>query len=199
MQGKRLLLSMVGFAAVSISMPSFAIMSVPNGWYIEGNLGSSHISSKTYPGKVSKSGFAGNANFGYKLMPYFGLEVGYSKYADISIKDNTGTKAAIDRHYTVDVAGKGILPFADSGVEVFAKLGAARVASNVKIDDANSAAALGINGNNSHNATGLYVGLGAQYDVMPELAFVGQWQRAQGSSSTGSFDLYTLGLSFIFD
>lgn len=198
MQGHRLLLTISGLIAVSISMPSFAIMSVPNGWYLEGNLGTSHISNKTYPGKSSNTGFAGNANLGYKFMPYFGLEVGYSKYADITIKDNNGTKAASDRHYTVDVAAKGIIPFADSGFEAFAKIGVARVASDVKVDDAASAAALGI-ANNKHNATGLYAGAGAQYAIMPELALVGQWQRAQGSSSTGNFDLYTLGLSFIFD
>ena len=199
MQDKRLLLAAIsGLLTLSISAPSFAIMSVPNGWYLEGNIGVSHVSNKSYPGKVSKSGLGGNINLGYKLIPYFGLEAGYSKYADTTIKDGNGTKAASDRHYAVDVAGKGILPFADSGFEVFAKLGVARIASDVKVEDATAAANLGI-ANNKHNATGLYAGLGAQYDVMPELAIVGQWQRAQGSSSTGNFDLYTLGLNFIFD
>lgn len=198
MQGKRLLLTTIaGCSAILFASSASANMSIPNGWYLEGNLGTSHMSGKSYPGKSSTSGFAGSVNFGYKLMPYFGLEIGYAKYADATIKQNDGTKAGNDSHYSVDIAGKGILPFSDSGFEAFAKLGAARAASKVTIDNQTAATNIGL-GKSSHSSTGLYLGLGAQYNMMPELAVVGQWARAQGGSQVGDFDLYTLGLSFIF-
>ncbi len=198
MQGHRLLLAAIsGLVISTISMPASAMMSIPNGWYLEGNAGWSHISNKTYPGSSSRSGVAGNANLGYKLMPYFGIEAGYSRYADTTIKNSIGTKAATDQHYAVDLALKGIVPFADSGFEMFAKLGGVRVASNIHINNSTAAAGLGLT-SNQHNSTGIYAGLGAAYYLMPELSLVVQWQHAQGSNSTGNFDLYTGGLNFIF-
>jgi hypothetical protein len=197
MQGKKLLFTaMASLIVLSAAAPTYAIMSIPNGWYIEGNAGSSHLSGKSYPGSATKSGFAGNANVGYKLMPYFGLEAGYSLYASTNIKNSAGVKAATDKHYSFDLAGKGIFPVSDTGFEIFAKLGAMRASSTVSVNNDAAAAALGI-GRNSHSAIGLYAGLGLQYYVMPELALVAQWQRAQGDSSTGTFDLYSGGISFI--
>jgi hypothetical protein len=42
------------------------------------------------------------------------------------------------------------------------------------------------------------MGVGGQLNIMPELGIVVQWQRAQGSSSTGTEDLYSVGLAFMF-
>lgn len=199
MQGKKLI--MTAFSAVtmlSFATPALAVMSVPDGWYVEANVGSTHLSNKTYPGSSSSSGVGGNANIGYKFMPYLGVEIGYTRYANTSIKDQTGTKAATDKHYSYDIAAKGILPITNSGFEPFAKVGVERVNSHVSINNATAANNIGI-GSSQHSATGLYLGAGAQYYFTSEFAAVAQWQRATGSSGTGTMDLLSLGLSFLVD
>lgn len=200
MHNKKLLISVVcGLAALSVVTEVYAIMSVPYGWYLEGNAGSSHLSNKSYsPGSSSSSGIGGNANVGYKFMPFMGLEIGYSQYATSNIKTQNGTKAGQDTHFSYDIAMRGILPISDSGLEAFAKLGAERITSHVKLIDNNAANQIGLTGSR-HSSTGLYMGAGGQFYFYPEFAVVGQWQRAQGSSSTGTEDLYSLGFSFIFD
>lgn len=195
MQGKRLLLAI---AAISgFATPAFAVMmSVPMGWYLEANAGSGHLSNFNYQGSTSSSGIGGNANLGYKFMPYFSLEVGYSRYPNTSIKVDDDSIASV-KHYSYDIAARGIWPIADSGFELFAKLGAQRIKATVSVTDEVTAAALDI-GSGSHSSTGLYSGVGGQFYFMPELAVVVQWQRALGSSSTGTEDLYSGGISFLF-
>ncbi len=196
---KKILLAATGLVAMTLGASALAGgMSVPYGWYLEGNAGSSHLSNISFPGSSSSSGWGGNANLGYKFMPYFAMEVGYTQYANSSIKDNNGTKAASVKHYSYDLAGRGILPIAASGFELFAKLGVQRIDSKYSIQDANAAQQLGIS-SSQHNTTGLYLGAGGQYYVMPELAINTQWQRAKGNSNTGTEDLYSVGFSFILD
>src|SRR5579862_2390678 len=167
MYGKKLLLTAVG----SLVMTSFvhsahAYMSMPDGWYLEGNVGSSHLSNKSYPGSSSSSGVGGNANVGYKFMPFVSAEVGYTQYANTSVKDQFGTKAAQDKHYSYDLAAKGILPIAASGFEVFAKLGVQRTSSKVTIQNQTAANNIGIAATR-HSNTGLYIGAGGEYAFMP--------------------------------
>lgn len=200
MQGKKFLLAVVAGCVFGVLATSAsAMMSVPNGWYIEANAGSTNLSNKNYPGSASTSGIGGNANIGYKFMPYFATEIGYSQYANSSIKDiSTGTKAGNDKHYAYDLAAKGILPIVDSGFEAFAKVGVTRVGNKMSINSQTAATAIGLS-SSSHSDTGIYLGVGGQYYFMPELAVVVQWQRAQGNSSTGTLDLVSGGLSFILD
>jgi len=199
MWGKKLRVAILsGFTATFIATPALAVMSVPNGWYIEGNAGSSHISNTDYPGSSSSSGIGGNGNIGYKFMPYAAAELGYTRYAGTSIKGSEGTKAANVKHFSYDLAARGILPISDSGVEAFAKLGVQRISSHVSLVDDEVAGELGLGGG-THSSTGLYMGVGGQIYFTPEFAAVAQWQRAQGSSSSGTEDLYSLGLAFIFD
>jgi len=198
MQGKcSLMAGITGLVLCLVAAPAFAMMSVPMGWYLEGNVGSTRLSSVSYPGSTSSSGIGGNANLGYKFLPYFALEMGYSQYANTSIKDS-GTKVATVKNYSYDIAGKGIVPIIDSGFELFAKLGVQRVNAHISLNNSALAPALGITSGH-HSATGAYYGVGGQYYFMPELAAVLQWQRAQGNNSTGTLDLFSIGLSFIFD
>jgi opacity protein-like surface antigen len=200
MQNKKLLISVIsGLAALSFMTETYAVMSVPYGWYVEGNAGSSHLSNINFgTGSSSSSGIGGNANIGYKFMPFLGVEVGYSQYATSNINTPNGTKAAQATHFSYDMAIRGILPISDSGVEAFAKLGAERITTHVTIKDNSAANQIGLTGNR-HSSTGLYMGAGGQIYFYPEFAVVAQWQRAQGSSSTGTEDLYSLGLSFLID
>lgn len=199
MQIRRLLsTAFYGITLLSITAPAMAVMSVPYGWYVEANAGSTNLSNKSYPGSSSSSGLGGSGDIGYKFMPYFALEAGYSQYANTTIEDNAGTKAGTDKHYSYNIAGRGILPIVDSGVELFAKLGVGRVNSNIDINNETAANNIGL-GSGSHTAAGIYYGAGIQYYVMPELAVNVQWNQAQGSSSTGNLALFSGGLSFILD
>lgn len=197
MQGKKLLARLTGILFLGVASSAFAVMSVPYGWYIEGNIGSTHLSNASFPGSSSSSGVGGNANVGYKFMPYFATELGYTRYANTSIKNGAGTQVATDKFYSYDLAGKGILPVANSGFELFAKIGAQRLNSKISVSNSAGAVALGI-GSSNHSVTGIYLGIGADYAVLPELALVAQWQRAQGNNSTGNMDLISAGINFIF-
>lgn len=172
-------------------------MSVPYGWYVEGNVGSTKLTNKSYTGSSSSSGIGGSAIVGYKFMPFFALEGGYTRYANTNI-DVNNVRVASDQHDSYHVEGKGIWPFASSGMEAFAKLGYQRLNTKTKIDNSALAAANGIS-SGSHTHYGLYMGIGLQYYFSPELAVVGQWARAQGNSATGTLDLLSIGLSFIID
>jgi hypothetical protein len=199
MQGKKILCKALGgIIAFSLTTSALAIMSAPMGWYLEANGGSAKLSNVNYPGNSSSSGVGGNANLGYKFMPYVTAEIGYSLYPSSTISNAAGSKAATVKHYSYDLAARGILPMGDTGFEAFAKLGVQRITSNININNAATANNMGV-GSNSSSATGLYMAAGAQYYFMPELALNVQWARAQGNSSTGNEDLFSGGISFIFD
>lgn len=199
MHGKKLLPAIIGGFSLLLAMPSFADMSLPNGWYLEANAGNTSLSNFNAPnsGSVSSSGIGYNANLGYKFMPYIGTEFGYTLYANSSIYNAAGTKASIVKHYAWDIAAKGILPFYNSGFEAFAKLGVQRLASNYSTQNSAAATGLGLT-NASHSATGVYIGGGVQYYFMPEFAINAQWMQAKGDSTTGTESLLSGGASFIF-
>lgn len=194
-----LIAATTSFACGAMSS-ALAMMSATEGWYLEANVGSTKLSNQGYPALASSSssGIGGNLNLGYKFMPYAAAELGYTQYANTTIKDQFGNKAAKDRHYSYDIAVKGILPIADSGFEPFAKLGVARL--NSKITISNETAANNINLQSSNrNTNNLYMAVGAQYYFMPEMAMNVQWARARGNRTTGTLDLISAGVSFIFD
>lgn len=198
MQGKKLLAKLSGIILLCLaSAASAGPMSLAYGWYLEANGGSSHSSNTSYPGSTSSSGIGGNANLGYKFMPFFATEIGYTQYANTSIKNGAGTKAATVKNYSYDICGKGILPVASSPFELFAKLGVARVSAKTSVNNTPVAIGLGVSSSN-HNTTGLYYGIGADYSLIPAIQLVVQWQRAQGNNQTGNLDLFSGGFTFIF-
>jgi len=198
MFGKKILLTTItGLFIASFSIPALAVMSLADGWYVDGSLGTTRLSNKSYPGSSSTTGLSGDANLGYKFMPFFGAEVGYTQYGSTNIKDQFGTKAAEDRHYSYDLAGKGIIPISSSGFELFGKLGVQRTQSKVTIKNSTAATNIGIT-SSRHSNVGLYLGAGAQYYFMPEMSVFIQWARANNDSNTGTMDFYGAGLSFIF-
>lgn len=200
MQGKRILVAAVsGLMALSIATPALAIMSVPNGWFLEANVGSTNLSNVSYNGSSSSSGVGGNGNLGYKFMPYVAAEMGYSQYANTSIDNAFGTRVATVKFYSYDLALRGILPMSDTGFELFAKLGAQRLNAKTTYDSTPQIAQLAGISNGSHSVTGLYWGIGAQYYWWPEVAINAQWQTAQGNSTTGTMSLLTGGISIIID
>jgi opacity protein-like surface antigen len=189
-------LSLLGFmSAANAAMP------LPSGWYVEGNIGMSKATSKTYPGISSKknTGKGWSVNVGYKFMPYFGLEAGFARYAPTRLNSPVETVAR-DSHTSIDLAGKGILPFGCSGFELFAKVGVARINSQVGVIDSNGAATYGLTFNTSgQSATGLFAGVGAEYSFTPNILANVQWDIAKGNSKTGNLQVLTAGLAYIID
>lgn len=183
--------------AALIMNSAIAEAPLPCGWYIEGNFGSSRISNISGV-DISSSGFGWNANIGYKFMPFFALEAGYTNYAEANLRIN-GVQVATDKPYTIDVAGKAILPISDSSFEVFGKLGAARVTSKYSIEQPT----LTTLPSGTTNKTVLYIGAGGDFVWSPALPINVQWQRAvstsnSSSSTTGTLDLYSVGITYIF-
>ena len=197
MQGMRFGLALFSAAAALAISPAYAIMSAPDGWFAEGNIGKADIANESLPGSHNQSGVSGNLNVGYKFMPFFAMEVGYSNFSSMTIKDGMGNKAGDASFYSYDLAGKGIVPISDSGFELFAKVGVDRMNQRISIDDTTVANNIGLT-RTQHSNTNYYLGLGGQYYFMPELAAVLQWQHSQGDSSTGDADFYSIGMSFIF-
>ncbi len=168
----------------------------PQGWYIEGNMGYSTVSSKSYDApNVRRSGMGYNVNLGYKLTTFFSAEAGYTHYFPTRIYN--GPKLGQDTHYSYDLSAKASVPISDSSVELFGKLGIARVHSNVQITNTQLASGLNLNPG-ANNVTGLYMALGLAYYFAPSIAVNLQWARAHGNNQTGDLNLYGGGLSYNF-
>jgi hypothetical protein len=197
---KLLVLAITSVSALVAATSTLASMPLPIGWYAEGNVGGTSTSNASYgPGlSTSSPGRGWNLNIGYKFMPYFAGEGGYTSYAKAKIKSNT-TSVAQDVHKSYYLAGKGILPISDSGFELFAKLGIARINGHVTITNPTYASAKGLSINaGTHYATGAYFGVGGDYSFMPSLSLNFQWNRSKGNTQTGNLDLYSVGLTWLF-
>ena len=200
MLNKKILgLLLIGCSIVAYTTPSFAMMSIPYGWYVEANAGSAHVSHQDNVNGVNKSssGLGGGVNAGYKFIPFLGIEVGYTQYPIVAWKQSsTSTKFGNDKYYSYDLVAKGILPMMDSGLEFFAKAGLGHLVSHLSITNNDIAQSLGLS-NVTHSSTGLTIGGGLQYYFLPEVAVVAQWVRVQGNSQTGYEELLSGGLSVI--
>ncbi len=160
----------------TLSSMTFADIPLARGPYADVNVGYSRIVNSDVMDNISGLGL--NVNLGYKLMPFFGVEIGYTTYG-ASKSSFTGANA-------FDAAIKGILPFQEVGVELFAKLGPTYV-NNSKVPN-------GV----SPNATNVYYALGGAYATNPNMLIVVQWSQATGNSSTGNFQLLSIGASYLF-
>lgn len=189
---------LAGMVSLFTHHPAYACMPLPSGWYIEGSGGSVRQQDASNGGLTTDtSGLGWNATIGYKFMPFLAIEAGYTQYGIIKEK-NGATTVMRNRPVSVDFAAKGIIPIANSGFEPFGKVGYARSKNKIQVTDAALIPPTASTDNES--ASGLYLGAGAQYYFMPELAVVAEWNRAAGNNdSVGHLDLYSIGLSFIFD
>ena len=192
---KIIILAMVAIIAMSMTAAGMAAIAVPTGLYVEGNGGTSKTSDVNPVGtSLDGTGFGWNVNLGFKFMPYFATEVGYTHYAKADI--TAGPTIATDTSYAYDFALKGLLPVIDSGINFFAKIGIARIMNHIVNNNPN----VGTVGNaGEHSSTSMYYGLGGEYAITPQLLGVLQWGRAKGNGDTGTLDLYSAGLAYIFD
>jgi len=200
----------MGLVAVSflLAKSALAAVSAPAGFYVEGNVGESfgHISAPS-GFHSDENGLAGNVNLGYKFNPYLAAEAGYTQYATSKF-NATGTDGFITasanarvKQAAMDLAIKGILPIEDSGFELFGKLGVARIqqniSTNVAVSDIFGDSAV-TSGSGSQHSTNAYYGVGAQYAFTSNVIGNVQFTRAQGNSDTGSLDLASAGISYLF-
>jgi hypothetical protein len=198
---KNIAFVLVSLTTVSFSTLALAEVSLPMGWYLEANLGSSKISDVSYAAgtHINTTGLAWSLNAGYKFIPYFATEIGYTSYGNGNITLNS-VNVGRNQVQSYDLAAKAIVPVQDTGAEIFAKLGAARAKSHVSVTNNTVLAANGTTLDTGHyNSTDFYFGLGGDYAFMPNMAANIQWNRVAGKSKTGNLDLLSLGLTYLFD
>jgi opacity protein-like surface antigen len=187
-------------AACFTATTAWAAMPLPWGWYIEGDLGKSVTSTKHYAGyRVQNTGFAGSIEGGYKFTQYIAGELGFTRYAQVRMKGPFSNTFATDQHYSYDLAGKLMLPIAQTGLNIFGKLGIGRINSYTTLTNPQVASANCYyvdTGVHSHNA--FYLGGGAEFAILSHLLVNAQWERAKGTNLTGDLDLYSAGVSYIF-
>ncbi|MEO7068750.1 MAG: porin family protein [Rhodanobacter sp.] len=68
----------------------------PNGWFVNGNVGSAHYSaSLDGVGSGTENDTAFIVNAGYRDQRILGFEVGYTKLGSVSISDDSGSNAKL--------------------------------------------------------------------------------------------------------
>ncbi|MFL6674293.1 MAG: outer membrane beta-barrel protein [Massilia sp.] len=132
---------------------------------------------------------------GYEIDPLWGVEAGYTDFseADFSFTRNGVPGRGTSEGYGVYIAGKGRYPLAamiNQPVEAFGKLG---VAYSHRELDSN----IGVNLRN--HDTGLYAGVGLQWNFHPQWAATAEYER-YGRSKTlgGAADVFSISARYNF-
>lgn len=178
----------------------YAVMPKSQGWYVGGNIGRAKINNISFGANTEKknTGIAWIINGGYKIMPYGGLEIGYSDYGKTEVT-HVGTDIINASQSSLHAALKGVLPVGETGFELFAKLGVSRVKSDNKVSNFSYVAANNLSINARKKTVGGYfVGFGAGYAWRPDIIFNLGWQRVKGNKDTGRLDLKFIGVEYLF-
>ena len=129
---------------------------------------------------------------GYNMNRYAAIEGGYTYFSSMTYKTNTFSNNVKTRFGSFDVLGKGMLPIADSGFDIFAKLGGAYVHSKTsgKIEN------VSIPGS-SASAFRPAGAIGASYDITQNwVADLSYNQIFYSSSTVNNPSLIALGISY---
>lgn len=158
-----------GFMIFILLGSAFAHVPIPRGWYADASAGITNTNTSDSDNNSSTAlGF--NVNVGYKFMPFFGLEGGYTTYGTSS--------SSFTGNHAIDIAAKAIIPFPEVGAELYAKLGGAQTYPN-----------------EADNSTGLFYGFGADFWVFSNMSILMQWTQAK--SSDGPLNLFSIGIGFL--
>jgi OOP family OmpA-OmpF porin len=187
------------------------------GWYVGGNAGQSRTSTGdsdiatglaafgiTGTGSSDSSATAGKVFFGYQFHENFAVEGGYVYLGSYNVNGVITAPVAATFTGSTKLQGGnidlvGILPFGGQ-VSGIGRVGAAylRGESSATV----TAGGLAGYGSASNNKTVGTAGLGLQYDFTKTVAGRLEWQRYfnvnNGTSNSGSIDLYTLGIAVRF-
>lgn len=170
---KRKLLTQIIFALgfFGLASSAFAHVPIPRGWYADASVGITNTnSSDSDEGDDSSTAMGYNLNAGYKFLPFFGVEAGYTSYGTSS--------SSFTGNHAIDIAAKAIIPFPEVGAEIYSKLGGAQTWPN-----------------EGDNSTGLYYGFGADYWLYSNMSILMQWTQAK--SSEGPLNLFSIGIGFL--
>jgi len=66
---------LLGAMVLGIAASAHAAVSVPFGWYFEGNVGQSNLGGKYYPGSAKNKGLGESVDVGYKFSTFVAGEV----------------------------------------------------------------------------------------------------------------------------
>jgi OOP family OmpA-OmpF porin len=129
---------------------------------------------------------------GYEFDNRFGLEAGYTDFrkSDFSIKTAAGTtdQGSSDGH-AVYVAGKASMPINDQ-FSAFGKLGVENTHSSYSTT-------AGMGGSSSD--TGVYAGVGVQYNLNQKVALTAEYERYGNKKDFGAKpDVWTVGARYNF-
>jgi hypothetical protein len=192
----------LSMTSITFATAKFTTASFPSGFYVEGNVGSSKVTGKSYPGatRISNAGTGWNFDLGYKFNPFLGLEAGYTSYANVKVKNSQLTTAYQSQQFAYDVAVRGTVPLGTSGIELFAKLGVARIYSKLKSVDyaaLNIDPGMTIDNTSSKHANGPYYSGGVALYFMPCFSANVQWAAVRGNKQTGNANLVSVGLGYL--
>ena len=149
-------------------------------------------------------GFGGRVFGGYNFNQYVGIEAGFNQYAQSKYTStDTINHASATLKYTMntlDVVGKAYLPISDTGFNLYGLGGVARVNSTQKLDVSQPGLKSFHKEETTHKFRPVY-GLGASYDVTPQVTTNLEFSRMQGNGSKSnvpSANMVTLGVAYNF-
>ena len=201
----------IGFAFLSlIALTTLTHAAIP-GSYVGLGLGASRIESANedlltganLKNTRSLGGFGARVFAGYNVNRYLGLEVGFANYAQSKY---TTTSTIDSSHATLkdtlnalDLVAKAYLPIAESGFNVYALGGVARVKGTQKLTMSNSTMSISQT-ETAHKTRPIY-GVGASYDVSDHVTTNLEFSHIQGTgknSATPSANMLTVNLAYNF-
>ncbi|MFT3741488.1 MAG: outer membrane beta-barrel protein [Gammaproteobacteria bacterium] len=160
---------------------------------LQGGYGNTHWDN--IDNNISSTGFAGRGYLGYQFNPFFGIESGFT-YLPKATDDINGVDFDVT-NYAIDLLGKLSWPVTP-GFSLYAKAGVAYLNSNVSTN------LIGVD-STSRSHVGPAYGVGAQYEIIPNLALSVDWMRFSGDGDVTDFNNYQpqqdaafVGLSYKF-
>jgi hypothetical protein len=161
----------------------------------------------------NRNGVGGRAFAGYNFNKYVGLETGYTKYArSIYVGRASGNYSSLTYYiHSYDFVGKGYLPLGDSGFNLYALVGFARVVQTV--NSVNMLNGVPLTGAILPPPTSSYhvyrnrpmYGLGVNYHFMKHLTLNVEATQIEhfnsfdrNNNATPYLDLYTLNIAYNF-
>lgn len=172
-------------APVMASSDAGFVVGIQGGWADTHQANINTSAGTAFPG--DDDGFAARGYVGYDFNKYLGLEAGYTYLPKTTYDNNGGTI----KNYAVDLLGKISYPV-NNTFSVFAKAGAGYL--NQKLE--------GAVGNQTNDAVVPAFGVGAAYQVMPNLAIDASWLRFSGNYDSAdnvtNVDFASVGLSYKF-
>lgn len=200
---KKSITAIIGTSALLLATASIAghsEMPVPpvsdQGFYVGANFGHGTVDEEVsnVSGSTDNNGFAYNFNAGYQFNPYVALELGYTRFPDVSV----GSLDVSDENQSMDIAAKGLLPLGSRQlVDLYGKLGIASVSTN------NASYIYNEDGQNiSGKQTDIlpYLGLGIDFKVARNVKLNLEWAGTPQSDSGDVPEMYGvfLGASYTF-